>query len=63
MLDRSEALGIAPYGGFINPEMSVERAESGEITSVEVSYPDDFSGQMLRYSSTFNFLPDVNELN
>ena len=63
VLDRSEALGIAPYGGFINPEMSIERAESGEITSVEVSYPDNFSGQMLRYSSAFNFLPDVNELN
>ena len=24
VLDRSEALGIAPYGGFINPEMSIE---------------------------------------
>ena len=63
VLDRSEALGIAPYGGFINPEMSITRAESGEITNVEVTYPDDFTGQMLRYSSTLNFLPVVNELN
>ena len=63
VLDRSEALGIAPYGGFINPEMSITRSESGEITSVEVTYPDDFTGQMLRYSSTLNFLPAVNKLN
>jgi len=27
---------------------------------VEVTYPDDFSGQMLRYSEQFSFLPDVN---
>tara|TARA_Y100001954_G_scaffold74606_1_gene81715 strand:- start:2802 stop:4631 length:1830 start_codon:yes stop_codon:yes gene_type:complete len=63
VLDRSEALGIAPYGGFINPEMSIERAESGEIINVEVTYPDNFTDQMLRYSSMFNFLPDVNALN
>ena len=63
VLDRSEALGIAPYGGFINPEMSITRAESGEITNVEVTYPDNFTDQMLRYSSTLNFLPVVNELN
>ncbi len=63
VLDRSEALGIAPYGGFINPEMSITRKESGEIINVDVTYPDDFSGQMLRYSSSFSFLPDVNELN
>lgn len=63
VLDRSEALGIAPYGGFINPEMSITRAESGEITNVDVTYPDNFTDQMLRYSSTLNFLPEVNELN
>ena len=30
------------------------------IESVEVSYPDDFTGQMLHYSEQFSFLPDVN---
>ena len=28
----------------------------GNITSVEVTYPDDFTGQMLRYSEQFSFL-------
>ena len=60
VLDRVAVLGVAPYGGFINPEMSVIRNAEGNIKSVEVSYPDDFTGQMLRYSEQFSFLPDVN---
>ena len=60
ILDRVAVLGVAPYGGFINPEMSATRDAEGKITSVEVTYPDDFTGQMLRYSEAFNFLPDVN---
>ena len=60
VLDRVAVLGVAPYGGFINPEMSAIRNAEGNIESVEVSYPDDFTGQMLRYSEQFSFLPDVN---
>jgi len=60
ILDRVAVLGVAPYGGFINPEMNATRDADGNITSVEVTYPDDFSGQMLRYSEQFSFLPDVN---
>ena len=60
VLDRVAVLGVAPYGGFINPEMSAIRNAEGNIKSVEVSYPDDFTGQMLRYSEQFSFLPDVN---
>ena len=60
ILDRVAVLGVAPYGGFINPEMSATRDEEGNITGVEVTYPDDFTGQMLRYSEQFSFLPDVN---
>jgi hypothetical protein len=36
------------------------RDAEGQIESVEVSYPDDFTGQMLHYSERFSFLPDVN---
>ena len=60
VLDRVSVLGVAPYGGFINPEMTAQRDEDGNIVSVEVTYPDDFTGQMLRYSEAFSFLPDVN---
>ncbi len=60
ILDRVAVLGAAPYGGFINPEMTATRDSDGNITSVELTYPDDFAGQMLRYSNQFSFLPDVN---
>ena len=40
--------------------MSATRDTEGNIVSVKVSYPDDFTGQMLRYSGQFSFLPDVN---
>ena len=60
VLDRAAVLGVAPYGGFINPEMSATRDTEGNIVSVKVSYPDDFTGQMLRYSGQFSFLPDLN---
>ena len=60
ILDRVAVLGVAPYGGFINPEMNAMRDADGNITSVEVTYPDNFTGQMLRYSEQFSFLPDVN---
>jgi dipeptidyl-peptidase-3 len=54
-------LGIAPYGGFINPEMQAVYVEGGEIGAVEVTYPDDFASQMLRYSATYGLLPENNE--
>ena len=60
VLDRVAVLGVAPYGGFINPEMVAIRDAEGKIESVQVSYPDDFTGQMLHYSERFSFLPDVN---
>ena len=61
VLDRSASLGIAPYGGFINPEMQAVYVEDGKIGEVQVSYPDDFASQMLRYSSTYGLLPENNE--
>lgn len=61
VLDRSEALGIAPYGGFINPKMVAQRDENGVITAVELSYPDDFTQQMLEYSSEHSHLPENND--
>jgi dipeptidyl-peptidase-3 len=57
VLTRSEALGIAPYGGFINPSLVAEVGDKGEILGVELTYPDDFTEQMLGYDDAYNFLP------
>lgn len=61
VLTRSEALGIAPYGGFINPQMEAKKDENGTIVAVELTYPDDFAGQMLHYSTHHSHLPENNE--
>jgi dipeptidyl-peptidase-3 len=61
VLDRSEKLGIAPYGGFINPEMEAVYAEEGVIAAVNLTFPDNFTEQMLRYSKAYGFLPLNNE--
>jgi dipeptidyl-peptidase III len=56
VIDRASALGTAPYGGFINPRLVAETDSTGKILSVKVEYPDDFTQQMLEYSSKYSFL-------
>ena len=60
VLARVEALGIAPYSGFINPRLTAVTNEQGEITDVTIDYPDDFTKQHQRYSSEYSFLPTYN---
>ena len=60
VLARVEKLNIAPYGGFINPALVPETNEAGEITNINVTYPDDFTEQMLDYAKRYSFLPDNN---
>lgn len=60
VLQRVEEYNIAPYGGFINPKLIAHKDDKGEITSIEVTYPDDFTEQMLDYAKRYNFLPDYN---
>lgn len=59
VLERYEKLDIAPYAGFINPRLTPV-TEDGEITEVEIAYPDDFAEQMLYYAEKYSFLPVYN---
>jgi dipeptidyl-peptidase III len=59
VLERFEKLNLAPYSGFVNPEYELIEKD-GEITDVKVSYVDDFSAQMLKYSREYGFLPVEN---
>lgn len=59
VLERWKKLGIAPFSGFINPCL-VPVFQQGELTNVEVFYPDDFTGQMLEYGLNYSFLPVSN---
>lgn len=55
VLARAEKLDIAPYAGFIQPQL-IPVMEGEEITDVEVIYPDDFLTQMLRYGKEYSYL-------
>lgn len=57
--ERYAKLNLAPYSGFINPEFVVEEKD-GEITDVKITYPSDFTGQMMKYSKENSFLPTYN---
>ncbi|MGB6364184.1 MAG: dihydrofolate reductase [Thermoanaerobaculia bacterium] len=59
VLERFEKLGIAAYGGFINPKL-VAVMEGDEIVDVAIEYPDDFTEQMLHYGREYSLLPTYN---
>ena len=56
VLKRYESLGIASYGGFINPKL-VPVMTDGKITDIEVQYPESFKEQMMFYGENYSFLP------
>ena len=55
ILDRYAALGLKPYGGFINPEI-VPVYEGEQIVDYKVCYEEDFLGQSLRYGKDYKAL-------
>jgi dipeptidyl-peptidase III len=50
VLARVEALDLPSYTGFVMPRLRPVRDEAGAIIDVEISYPLDFTAQMLEYS-------------
>lgn len=54
VLQRYEALDLAPYKGFINPRYTLVTDTDGKITDVGVSYDETFDQQMLRYGREYN---------
>lgn len=57
--DRYYALGIEPYGGFVNPEYELVEKD-GRVVDVRIVYPNNYTEQMLDYSENYSFLPNVN---
>ena len=56
ILARYKKLNLAPYKGFINPKMTLEMDEEGEITDVVLDYEERYVDQMLRYSDEYGTL-------
>lgn len=56
VISRFKKLGIAPYAGFINPRLSLQKNEKGEVADVTVDYTQGYTEQMLEYSKQYGFL-------
>jgi dipeptidyl-peptidase-3 len=54
-LERFKKLNLAPYSGFISPEL-VPIEKDGEIIDVKIEYPLDFTGQMMKFGKEYSFL-------
>ena len=58
--ERYTALGLRPYGGFINPEIipvyAKEPDDSAKIIDFRVEFPTDFLAQHLHYGKKYGFL-------
>ena len=57
VLERYRKLGLAPYGGFVNPVLEAVRDAQGRIEDVELYYVEDFASQMMAYARAYSFLP------
>ena len=61
VLERYEALNLAPYKGFVNPVYNAETDAEGNITAVTLDYTEGYAEQMLRYSEQYRTLPAYND--
>lgn len=55
VLERTEKLNIAPYAGFIQPQM-VPVMQGDSISDIKIEYPMDFTQQMIHYGEKYSFL-------
>ena len=53
--ERYDALGLKPYGGFINPDIRPV-VRDGKVVDYEIVYTDDYLGQMLAYGHQYGTL-------
>jgi len=60
VLERNKKFPSPPYSGFVNPVLTPETNEAGEVTAIKVEQPKSFDEQMLTYSKIYSHLPDVN---
>ena len=53
--ERYDALGLKPYGGFVNPEI-VPVVKGGKVVDYVLEYTDNYLGQMLEYGRKYGIL-------
>lgn len=53
VLKRYQRLNLAPYKGFINPQMLPVLDAEGQIADIQLNYSESYAHQMLRYSTEY----------
>ena len=53
VLKRYQRLNLAPYKGFINPQMLPVLDSEGQIADIQLNYSESYAHQMLRYSTEY----------
>ena len=56
VLERYQRLNLAPYKGFVNPQLLPVYDENNEICDIQVNYGESYAHQMLRYSTEYGTL-------
>ena len=56
VLERYRKLDLAPYKGFINPQLLPVMDDNGAIADIQVNYSESYAHQMLRYSTEYGTL-------
>ena len=53
VLERYKRLNLAPYKGFINPQLLPVLGVGGQIVDIQLNYSESYAHQMLRYSTEY----------
>ena len=53
VLERYKKLNLAPYKGFINPQMLPVTDADGQIVDIQLNYDESYAHQMMRYSTEY----------
>ena len=53
VLERYKKLNLAPYKGFLNPQLLPVYDEQHQICDIQLNYSENYAHQMLRYSSEY----------
>jgi dipeptidyl-peptidase-3 len=53
VLERYKKLNLAPYKGFLNPQMLPVYDEQHQLCDIHLNYSEDYAQQMLRYSTEY----------
>ncbi|WP_081772807.1 dihydrofolate reductase [Prevotella sp. MA2016] len=56
VLERYKKLNLAPYKGFINPQLMPVFDSNNDICDIQVNYGESYAHQMLRYSAEYGTL-------